>query len=146
MASLRLKGSNTAVRVSKSGEEYTVLIRDHEFELLQDILPEGYLGEQADRRDEVYNGVRGNLTIHPESSEIMRLLADITNRGKSQFLDAATVFSIESDFRFADSSTWSIRAYNVVFSNIPVSNPGRREYVSVKLNYESADFNIDRNL
>ena len=143
---LRLKGLNTTVKIIKEGasEINIKAIRDHEIEFVNEIITEGYLGQLTDDRDEIFTGIRGSMTIHLSSTDAFGLITDVKARASSEFPARTVKFHVEAQFRFPDNTIMTVRALDVFWSGFPISQSGRKEYVSMRVNYESSDAQISK--
>ena len=145
MANRRVKGLNTEVLMAGPNGLYENItaIRDHELEFIVDVIQEGYLGEASSRRDDIFDGVRGNFTVHIEDPEVFKFVRSLIARSRSQYPDNSVSFAIETHVKFSDTSVEIIRIPNVHFTNVPVSMSGRKDYVTMRLSYESGDFGVE---
>jgi len=138
---LRVIGQQVTVRLTRDNEllnEITA-IKDFNFEMRTRILSEGYLGETANRQDEIFEEVGGSFTVHPEGTDVLDLQRKIFERA-SRRIAGATVISATFRTVFPDGSVARITIPDMKFDPIPF-NPGARDgYVSMTFTYKASSY------
>lgn len=141
MAQQRVKGQNVTITLYQGGAALASFpIKDASFTLKLSTSKEGYLGETADRRDQVFDGIEGELTLHYEDESIF-LLADAIIQ-KAQNLAVGPDFSVKAQLNMPNGATPSIQANDCSFGDIPFEFSGRTEFASVKLTFESSSVSL----
>jgi hypothetical protein len=138
--SQRIKGQETTILIVQDGALQAELtdVRNFEFELQTEIKSQGYLGEKTNRKDEVYNGVKGSFELHLHSQDIFTFQNAILDRAKRNTPD--TVFNISSVLNFPNGETPTVLFPDVKFGPIPLNVPERGDYINVKVQFECDDF------
>lgn len=132
----RIKGSEvTAIVTSPDGREDSIdAIGSLSLTIQIELLSEGYLGESANRRDEIYNGVEGSLELHLERGAYFDLVTKIKNRAARRTA-ATDRFDLMAIFAFPNGDRRRAIIRDVHFGEIPVESSGRGEYVSSTINF-----------
>jgi hypothetical protein len=144
MPELRIRGQETQLRLLTDGQlESTITaIRDSTFNVMTKILTEGYLGETTMRRDDIYDGIRGSFTLHPESQDFLILIRKIKERAQRRRQAATPTVTLVSRLVFPNGDTPRIVVPEIFFGEIPINNPGRDQYVNVPFSWEASDFDF----
>jgi hypothetical protein len=142
VADQRLKGQETELRLIVDNEVQDTItdIRSFEMHIQLAILTEGYLGETTMRRDEVFNGVTGQITLHFENEDIFTLFQTIVDRARRR--QPGGKINAKTSVRFPNGQNKVIMISNVFFGEIPMNFPGRAEYATVSLSFEAEDYQI----
>ncbi len=136
----RIKGQE--VTVSMNGpdgvEEGLEVVQSFEAEFMFDILQEEYLGETADRFDEIFKGVSGNMEIHMETGKWFSFTEKIQDRA-SRRDGADGEFTATASFKFTDGSRARIVFNNIFFGPMPITAGSRSDYVTATLTWNCSD-------
>lgn len=108
-------------------------------------LEEGYLGETTMRKDDIFNGVSGSMTIDAEGQEVFELLDFIKRRAQR----SATIGNL-ADARINATATYAfpngqrprILVRDMKFDAAPIAAPSRDAYVNVALSYKAEDCRV----
>lgn len=141
-SSQRAKGQEVAVLIVRDGalEDSLTDIQNFNVEFQTEIKSQGYLGEKTNRKDEVFNGVKGDMELHLHSQAWFQFVQAIVDRAQRTTPDV--VFNISSIVNFSNGDTPTILIPNVKWGAIPHSVPERGDYVKVKLEFEADTFEI----
>lgn len=133
----RIKGQETSLAFTDPDGDVDELgvVSSFEAELDVQILEEGYLGETANRFDDIYNGTSGNVDMHLESTEWFKFSEKIQDRSARR-TPASGKFSITSSFQYPDGSTAKVTFEDVFWGPLPLRVPQRGEYVAVSLSWK----------
>jgi len=142
MASGRLLGLNAQLLLIVKGQQLDTITDVRSFEMTAEleILKEGYLGESTDRRDDIYRGVSGKLSLHIENEDIFTLMRAVVDRARRR--EAGTKVNIKAKLDFPNGDNPMILIPDVKFGAIPFTLGGRTEYATVDLSFESEDFSV----
>ena len=133
----RIKGQEVKLSwVSPDGtEEGLEDVVSFEAELMLEILREGFLGESADRRDDIYNGVSGKVELQLESAKYFRFTQRVQDRAERR-TPAAGVFNCTASFSFPNGERARITFEDVFFGSLPLRVPERKQYVTASISWE----------
>ena len=139
MPSQRVKGQEVTILIVQDGALQAELtdIRNFEYESQLEIKSQGYLGEKANRKDDVFNGIKGSMELHLHSQDWWNFKQAIIARAKRETPDV--VFNISGVFAFPNGQTPTVLLPDVKFGTIPTNVPERGDYVNVKLEFEGED-------
>lgn len=139
MPSQRLKGQEVNILMTAGGELVDSLgnIQSFEFEDELEILKEGYLGEFANRYDEVYMGVNGKFDIHISRKSYFDFRRKIKDRAQRKTPDVQ--FNISCVVSFPSGETKTVLFADVVFGTLPHSFPGRKDYAKISMAFGTSD-------
>lgn len=136
---MRVKGQNMKLQVLAAGAPVLgILIKSFEMTAQNEVQTEGYLGEDTDRRDDIYNGVTGSIEVHFDSQDIFQFMRDAIDRAKNKTL--GVTFAISGAVEFPNGQTPKIDIPDIRFGNFALSFGGRVEYGSVTIPFEASDF------
>jgi hypothetical protein len=108
-------------------------ISDLNDEDMFEIKQQGYLGETSNRGDEIYNGTKGDLSMHLQSQEWFTFKQAINDRARRVKPDL--VFNIAVTSFFPNGDTPTVTYPDVNWGPIPTNIPSRGDYVKVKLEW-----------
>ena len=136
----RLRGEQVILAVS--GPQGTIAsidaIQSAEVSHQIDILSEGYLGEVAERKDEIFMGVAGKLELHIETADYLRFLNLVIDKAQRR-IPANTVFNITMTLQFPDGRIARVLYPNVAMGgDLPLNVSARDEYVSTGVDFEGS--------
>jgi len=138
----RIKGQEVSITFIEGGkvvhEVNDVQSADVEFQM--EILSEGFLGETTDRKDDVFRGVSGRVTIHLEDSESLSFFHRLIARSR-RHIDTFHVHMYMT-LDFPSSGDPVLVLYDIRFGAIPLSMSDRASYTTVDLEFECSDYAI----
>lgn len=136
MPQQRIKGQEVSILVVTDGvlEAELTDIRNFEYESQLEIKSMGYLGEKGNRKDDVFNGVKGSFEMHLHAQDWWAFKQKIIDRAQRKTPD--TIFNISGVFAFPNGETPTVTLPDVKFGPIPTNVPERGDYVNVKLEFE----------
>lgn len=142
MQELRLRGEEVAVRFSLNGvlQNNITAVKDFSFIVRIKLLEEGYLAEKTLRKDNIFEGVKGSITIDPEHQDYLKMMAAVR--------DGATrttplVINAIARLSFPNGQRPRILVPNLIVSgDLPLNASGRDSYVRGQFPYEAADFDL----
>lgn len=135
----RVRGQETSIVVTgPQGVEQAIdAIKSFEAEFEIDILSEGYLGEVAERQDEIFVKVTGNAEIHLPSAAYFAFAQKVIDRSQRR-TSANQVFNITTSLTFPDGRRVRTVFQDVSFGSIPLNIGARDEYVSTKIEFATS--------
>jgi hypothetical protein len=133
----RLKGQETRLVVAGPNgvEDGLVDVQSFEAELDVEILEEAFLGEVANRFDDIFNGVGGNMEVQIESRAFVDFIGRVQDRAQRR-LPADTKFVITSAFALPNGVRVRLVFEDVFFGPIPIRTPSRKEYTKMRIEWK----------
>jgi len=140
MAGQRLKGQESEVLIIVNGVPQTTItaISSFSIEAKLDILSEGYLGETTERKDSIYSGISGKLTMHPDSQDIFKLQAAIIDKARRR--TPGIKINIKTTLNFPNGQRPRVLIQDVEFGAIPFDLNSRKDYAKVDLSFEASEY------
>lgn len=139
----RVKGQETTVLITTDGnlEDSLVDVVDFTVTNMLEIISKGYLGEKTERKDEIFKGVKFDITFHVHTQDVLNFTDRIKKRAMR--LTPNTKFNITSVLQFPNGDTPSITINDAKFGEAPMSTRSREDYVEFKYTGESSDYSLD---
>lgn len=101
-------------------------------------LSEGYLGGLTEEKDNIYTGTSGNLEINLRSADAFSLRDRIKFVAQNRI--PGETFQIVATYNFPLGGVRRVVIPDVKMSNINVSAPSRKDYVTFKADYAGDDY------
>lgn len=138
----RIKGQETEVLliVDNEPKETITDVRSFEVAVQMELLREGYLGETTDRRDDIFRGTRGRMTLHIENDDIFDMFKQIIDRARRR--EPGTKINIKTTLNFPNGDRPRLQIEDCFFGEIPLVFGSRSDYGEVTLEFESANFEV----
>lgn len=138
--SQRLKGQETVISfVGPTGDEEGLQdVSSFEAELMIDNLQEGYLGETADRFDDIFMGVSGRVEIHMETPQYFRFTQRVQDRAQRR-TPASGKFNAKARFRFPNGTSFRLTFEDIFFEGLPLRAPTRSDYVQATIAWKCSN-------
>ncbi len=142
MAEQRIKGQEVEIRITEGGALLETLTDIQNFEMagILEVITENYLGETSDRKDEIYRGYRGSMSLHFSNRTVLDLMRRIIDRARRRV--AGVVINIKATLQFPAGDRVSVVLEDCFFGEIPLSFGSRSDYGSVSLTFEGTDFDV----
>lgn len=144
MPELRIRGSETALRVTSGGiiQRTFTAIENWTWTVFSEILQKGYVNETTDRYDTIYKGTGIDFNLDPQSADSFLLMQTIADRGARRGAQSDTQINVAFTANFPDG-----RRPRVVITDLNIADPSigaqnRDAYVSQKLNGKASFFKI----
>jgi hypothetical protein len=113
--------------------------KDHTFTFMLDIIQESYLGQVTDQFDEIFRGVKIELTLDLANSATLDFVTKIVDRAQRRTA-AATKFSITSALKFPNGQRRRMAFPDIKFGEIPVAFGKRDQYGEMKITANGSTF------
>jgi hypothetical protein len=128
----RIKGQEVALAFATPNGPAEGLedVVSFEWELMMEILQEGYLGETADRFDDIYRGASGTMEMHMEQQAAFAFQQQVQDRAERRS-PAAGVFNATASFAFPNGQRPRITFENIFFDAQAMRTTDRGSYVAV---------------
>jgi hypothetical protein len=140
---LRIFGREIQIRLTRDGSLLTEItaIKNFVFETRHRIITEGYLGETAQRQDEIFDEVGGNFTVHPEGTEILELQRLIVDRSSRRVAnDEQVSCTFRTLFPINGGTVARITIPDMKFDPIPLSFSARDAYVEMGFVFKASRY------
>jgi hypothetical protein len=136
----RVKGQEVSLLFTQDGQLLDTItdIQNFNHDLELELIVKGYLGEKTNRKDEVFNGVKGTFSMHLSRNQWFAIQARIVGRAKRELPDI--VFNITQVYAFPDGTTTTVVFPDVKFGPQTTDVASRNEYVSVKAEFGCDDY------
>lgn len=140
---LRVLGQEVTIRITEGGAllDTITAIQNFTFEARTRILTEGYLGETANRQDEIFDEVGGSFTVHPESQDILLLQNRIVRRAQTRVANP-TIITAAFRMNFPNGDSPRITIPDMKFDPMPVNISARDAYVDMTFTYKASSYLI----
>lgn len=140
--SQRVKGQEVQVLIVVDGKplETVTDIRSFEVSAQTELLREGYLGETTDRRDEIFRGIRGRMTLHFENQDVFSLMQSIIARARRR--EPSLKINIKATLQFPNGDRPRVQMNDVFFGEQPITFGSRSDYGELTLEFEGSDFEV----
>lgn len=141
---LRVKGQEVQIVVSGPGGGQVLgldAIASFEAEIQQEILSEGFLGEVAERKDEIFRGCTGSVEAQIATADYLRFVARVNDRATRRS-PATEVWNITAAMNLPAGGVARVTFQDVAFGALPLNVGGRDEYVTVGFDFECSAFRI----
>lgn len=138
----RIKGQEVEVLMVVDGEPQDTItdVRSFEVEVQLELLREGYLGETTDRRDEIFRGVRGRMTLHVENQSFFDFMRSVVDRARRR--EPGTRINVKATLNFPNGDRPRVQMNDVFFGAQPLAFGSRSDYGELTLDFEGSDFEV----
>lgn len=137
--SQRIKGQEVEIILVVNGVAKTTLtaVRSFEFAYQQEIKSEGYLGETTNRKDAIFNGIRGRCEYHFDSPDILGLAVQIIDKARRR--TPGVQINVKATLSFPSGRRTRVIIPNAEFGEIPFNFASRADYGTVGLDFEASE-------
>lgn len=139
----RLKGQECRVNFTQNGQIIgsAIAIQSNELKWMQDILSEGFLGETSERKDYVFKGVSGSVTLQFNGPQVFTLIGGIIDVAQRR-IAIGTGLTVQHTFQFVNGRRAIVTMGGVAVGEIGMDTSSRTDYVKVTLPYEAEEAQI----
>jgi hypothetical protein len=146
MAENRLKGQDVQIRLNLGRNILRTITAVDSFTFTYQfaILSKGYLGETTMRKDDIFNGIAGNLRFDQESQDALVLLDTIKRRAQ-RLPDVPvneTVINAAVTLSFPNGQRPRVAIRGLAFGDSSVEVSSRDAYVGTPLSFEAPDARV----
>lgn len=144
MSSTRIRGQEISVLIVRDGALETTLdnIMSFNMEIETEIKSQGYLGEKTNRKDDIFNGVKGDFELHLHTQDWFTFVDAVVNRAQRNTPDVT--FNISGVFNFPNGQTPTLLIPDVKWGAIPHTVGSRGDYVKIKLSFEADTYTVQQ--
>jgi hypothetical protein len=138
VADQRAKGQDSQMIMVLNGAPQATItdIVSAEITWMFQMKQQGYNGETSDRYDEVFLGMSGKLELHLENQQIFNLIKAVQDRAQRRL--PGNVINLKTTLNFPNGDRPRILIPALYFGNMPMSFPGRTEYIVLPLEFNAA--------
>jgi hypothetical protein len=142
MPQQRIKGQETEVLIVADGEIQSSLTEIQSFEFSQETATseEGYLGEKANRYDEIYNGFSFSMEMHHSTPDLFALLQIIKDRAQRR--TPGVQINIKTTLNYPSGERVRIICNDVFFDSAGISVGGRDQYATTTLPGKGSEYRV----
>lgn len=139
MPAQRILGQDVVVEIIRNSQPVETIntIKSFEFTYQIEIKSEGYLGETTNRKDSLFNGIKGRMELHLNSKKIFEFINEAVDKAKRR--GVGTRINIKCTYKFPNGERARITIPDVSFGEFPIQSGSRTEYVSCSLDFEAAE-------
>lgn len=129
----RVRGQETEIRIVLDGNLVKSVTAIQSFTGTVEIeqKSEGYLGEVADRYDDIYKGFKGSLDYHLDDDDIFDFIQQLILRAQRRTPQFKV--NILTVFNFTNGQRRKVQLNDIAFGNIPLNISSRSDYVKSSL-------------
>lgn len=140
MAGQRIKGQEVNVLVTRDAELETELtdIRSLEAAFQLEVKTDAFLGELTNRKDMIYNGIKGTISMHLHSQLYQQFVDGIIAIAQRKTPDS--FINISGIFNFPNGDVLSLIFPEVVFGEIPLKVSARGDFVEATFAFEGSGY------
>jgi hypothetical protein len=141
---LRLRGSETQVRLTQNGVLVTTIvdIKSSEFVIKMDSKLERYLGRVGQSTDDQFSHVEGNFVYHVRSRDFLVMYDRIARRSQRQTGFMNDKYQISTSLQFPGGPRALLMAPDLAFGDLPLRAPGGDSYVESSLDWKSETYKL----
>ncbi len=146
MSETRLRGQEVSIRLTRANRVETTITAIKDLSIQWDFatIEEGYIGETTMRKDDIFNGMSGSLTIDAEDQALF-LFIDFLKRRAQRRPDVPineSRVNMTARYTFPNGQTPRILTKDMKFDSIPLATPSRDAYVNVTMPWKAEDSRI----
>jgi hypothetical protein len=136
---LRLKGQECQIRITQNGVLMSTLTAIRSFSAIAELaqLTEEYLGETAQRVDDIFNKVKGTAEFHVEDASAFDFVTNVVRRSQRRTAAGSFKVNIHALVTFPDGRQKRIQIFDVAFGELPFGFPTRKDYVTFRVDFIS---------
>lgn len=140
--SARLKGQEVNVDLIVDGELQSGLGPNTSFnaEFMLDILSEGYIGEATERKDSIFKGIKGGMTVHINDSAALKFIEAIVDKARRR--TPGVKVNAKASFNFPNGQVVRVIFPDMEFGALPLDFGSREDYGELELEWECAEYRI----
>lgn len=139
MPEQRIRGEQVQIRVTTNGvlERTITAIESMTWTVNTAVISKGYLGENTERKDEIYKGQKIELSFDSESADGILLMALIADRAARRSAATNQVINIIFVANYPNGQRPRVTVQDVKFEGPSLGMQNRESYVSQRLVGES---------
>lgn len=142
MPQQRIKGQEVSIAFVVDGEtqaEFTD-IQSAGFTSETEILEEQFLGEKANRYDEIYKGYSGDVAMHNSSPALFDFMQAIKDRAQRR--TPGSVINVKMTLEFPSGQRARVILQDAFFDPQGIAFGSRSEYGATQFNFKGTDWRV----
>ena len=135
-----IKGQDTVIQIIKGGSVVKSLTSVKDFSLQFDlnIISTGYVGETTERKDDIFKGVSGKITLDWTDPDVIDFADSLVKRSRRE----VPYFSVNILTTIVDpkGNYKRIVVPDAFFENVDANMGGRDQYMETTLNFQASEY------
>lgn len=142
MGQSRIRGQEVSVLIVRDTTLEAELrdVQNFNLELLLEQKDQGYLGETTNRKDDIYNGVKGDFELNVHSQDIFVFQQAVLDRAKRATPDVK--FNVSAILAMPSGETPTVLIPDIKFGGMPMNVGSRGDYVKFKVDFTADDYEV----
>jgi hypothetical protein len=142
MSGQRIKGQEVSILIVRGGalEDTLTDVQSFNAEFQSEHKIQGYLGEKSNRTDDIFNNCKLDVELHMHTQDYFAFQKAIIDRQKRITPDLQ--INIMAVMLFPNGQSPTILFPDVKFGSIPMNIANRGDYVKVKLDGVTDDYEV----
>src|SRR5262245_59732910 len=142
---LRIRGQEVVVRLTQGGVLVASLtaFRSANITWGTRVLTDQYLGETSQRKDTIYDAMKGNLVFVPEGQDFLAFVEFVVAKAKRRVANDAVV-NLATRLNFPNGKSPRINVFDLAFGELNLNVPARDQYADFTVPWEAAVSEIIR--
>jgi hypothetical protein len=139
---LRLRGSETEIRVTRAGvlQDTITKVANFEFEAKIELTEDSFLGSSTNEYDETYNGCSFDFEVQLDTADWLDFQKGLEN--KARRITPDVVYSIAAVLSWPNGTTRALVIPDAHFGAVPISVGGKNEFVTSKCSGGASEYFI----
>ena len=134
----RIKGQEVEVTILQDGQlvlNNTAAIESNSMEAQLEILSEGFLGETTNRKDNIFNGWSGEVSMQFSGPQVFTMVNGFIDQATRRVITGVGV-NIKHVYKFSNGRRAIVTFPDVAVGAVKIDTGGRSDYVKVSFPYE----------
>jgi len=134
----RIKGQEVEVTILQDGQlvlNNTAAIESNSMSAQLEILSEGFLGETTNRKDNIFNGWAGDVSMQFSGPQVFTMVQGFIDQATRRVLGGVGV-NVKHVFKFASGRRAIVTFPDVAVGEVKIDTGGRSDYVKLSFPYE----------
>jgi hypothetical protein len=138
----RLIGQDVEVILIVNGEPRDTLtaIKSFEVTFQNEIKDEGFLGETTNRKDTVFNGIKGRMEMQTDNKDLWVLFKSIVDKSRSR--QAGTRINIKATMHYPNGDNVRVIVPDAEFGELPFNVGSRTDYAHTTLDFAASEMRV----
>lgn len=133
----RIKGQEVECTFLTNGQimANSIAIQSNNLKIMMEILTEGFLGETTNRKDFVFNGIGGEVSLQFSGPEVFNMINGFIDVARRR-VASGTQTNVKHVYKFSSGRRGLVVLPDVSPGEITIDTSGRVDYVKVSFPYE----------